>query len=89
MYDKNWLEPTRARMVDDLTSDETWASLYTLCNMLAAEWHAHSHQDISEMTIKGQKVGGGLIPGNPGLFLEIVGIILPLINLWNYPAPKI
>jgi len=32
-------------------------------------------------TIKGQKAGGGPIPGNPHLFPEIVGILLPLISL--------
>ena len=40
------------------------------------------------LTIKGQKVGSGPIPGNPHPFPKIVGIILPFINLWNYPVHK-
>ena len=48
--------------------------------MRQAPWH------YSKATIKGQRVGGGPIPGNPHPFPEIVGIILPLISLWNYPA---
>ena len=33
-------------------------------------------------------MGSGEIFENPHPFPEIVGIILPLISLWNYPAPK-
>ena len=40
------------------------------------------------LPIKGQKLGGRPIPGNPHPFPKIVGIILPLISLWNYPAHK-
>ena len=36
----------------------------------------------------GQKVSGGPIPGNHWPFPKIIGIILPLISLWNYPAHK-
>ena len=39
---------------------------------------------VSRPTVKGQKVGGGPIPGKPRPFPKIVGIILPLISLWNY-----
>ena len=35
---------------------------------------------------KGQKVGGSLTPGKLCSFPEIVGIIIPLISLWNHPA---
>lgn len=35
-----------------------------------------------------QKVGNGTIPRNPCPFLQTVGIILPLISLWNYLAHK-
>ena len=38
-------------------------------------------------TIKGQKVGGGLIPWNFCPFSKIVGIF-PFVSLWNYPALK-
>ena len=38
--------------------------------------------------MKDQEVGGGPISENPYLFSKIIGIILPLISLWNYPAHK-
>ena len=47
-----------------------------------------STMTVPRLTIKGQKGGSGPIPGNPRPFPEIVGIILPLISLWNYPAHK-
>ena len=37
---------------------------------------------VRRLTIKGQKVGGGPIPGNPS-FPRIVGIILPPISLFE------
>ena len=33
-------------------------------------------------------MGGGPIPGNPRRFPKIVGIMLPLISLWNYSAHR-
>ena len=42
----------------------------------------------SRLTKKGQEAGSSPIPGNPHPFPKVVGIILPLINLWNYPAHK-
>jgi len=36
---------------------------------------------IPRLTIKGQKAGGGSIPRNPHLFLEIIGIILLPISI--------
>jgi len=36
---------------------------------------------VPRPTLKGQKVGDGLIPGNLCPFLNTVGIILPLMNL--------
>ena len=43
---------------------------------------------VLRSTIKGQKVGGGPIPGNPHTFLEIAGKIFPLISLGNWPTHK-
>ena len=43
---------------------------------------------VPRLTIKGQKVGDDQISGNPCPFPKIVGITLPLISLWNYPAHK-
>lgn len=42
-----------------------------------------SSMTVSGPMIKGQKVGCGAIPGNPCPFLEIAGLILPLIS----PSP--
>ena len=36
---------------------------------------------VQRLTIVGQKVGGGPIPGNFHPFPKIVGIILPLVSL--------
>ena len=36
---------------------------------------------VLRLTIKGQKVGGGPIPGNLHPFSKIIGIILPLVSL--------
>ena len=36
---------------------------------------------VLRLTIRNQKVGGGAVSGNPFIFPEITGIILPLINL--------
>ena len=47
-----------------------------------------SAMTILRSTIKGQKVGGGPVPGNPYPFLKRVEITLPLISLWNYSAHK-
>ena len=41
---QNWLEPTRTKMAEDLTSTRPWASLYTHCNT-SAKWHTHQHHD--------------------------------------------
>ena len=41
---------------------------------------------ILRPTGKGQKVGSGPTPENPRLFPKIVGIIIPLISLLNYPT---
>ena len=42
----------------------------------------------SKALLKDQGVGGGWNPGNLHPFPKIVGIILPLISIWNYPAYK-
>ena len=41
---------------------------------------------VPRLIIKGQKVSSGPLPRNPFPFPQIVGIILPLISLGNYPA---
>ena len=43
---------------------------------------------VPRPTVKGQKVGGGPISGNLRPFSKIIGIILPLVSLWNYPDHK-
>ena len=43
---------------------------------------------ISRLTVRGQKVGTSPIPRNLHHFPKIVGIISPLISLWNYSAHK-
>ena len=55
------------------------------CNTLATP---PSAMTVLRPTIKGQKVGSGPVPGNLGPFPKIVGIIFPLISLWNYTAHK-
>ena len=43
---------------------------------------------VLKPTIKGQNVSCSPIPGNSHPFHKIVGIILPPVSLWNYPAYK-
>ena len=43
---------------------------------------------VPRLIIKGQKVGGGPVPGNLHSFSKVVGTILPLISLWIFPAHK-
>ena len=74
-------------MAQDLTSIRPWDSLSTYL-LAYAKWCTHQHQDSSMPTIGAQKVGGGPIPGNPYLFPQIIGIILPLSSLWTYLVHK-
>ena len=50
------------------------------------KWHTQRCHDSSKALLKGQGVGGGPNPGNLCPFPQIVGIILPLNNIRNYPA---
>ena len=43
---------------------------------------------VPRLTIKGQKVRGGPVPGNLHPFPKIVGIILPLFSLWKSQSIK-
>ena len=52
------------------------------------KWHTQKCYDSSKALLKDQGVGGGPNPGNVCPFPKIVGIILPLISIWNYPAYK-
>ena len=36
---------------------------------------------VPRLTIEGQKVGGGPVPGDPRPFSKVVGVILPLVGL--------
>ena len=86
-------------MVEDLTSNGPWVSLYAHCNTLAkAKWHTHQHNHTHTHTHQGhqsseanhQRPKSGWWPSSrksPPL-PQIVGIILPLISLWNYPTIK-
>ena len=66
-----------------------WAALYAHCNKLAgAKWHTHSTTTDLRLTRKAKNVGGGPAPGDLHPFPQIVGIILPVVSLWNYPTHK-
>ena len=56
---------------------------------LSTKWHTHGARRVTRPTIKGQKVGGVPSPRNPHPFSKIVRLFLPLLSLWNYPAPQI
>ena len=53
-------------------------------------WTEHisklSDTDSSKTDHKSQKMGSDPTPGNPPLFHQRAGILLPLIRLWNYLA---
>ena len=64
--DKNWLEPTWPKMVEDSTSSRLWASLYAHYNTLTyAKGHTHQPHDSSEADRRRPEVGSGPIPGKP------------------------
>jgi len=73
----------RSKMAEDLMFIRAWASF------ILTVIHQHLNDTptgtmvVPRVTIKGQKVGSGPIPGNLCPFSKIVGIILPLISLWN------
>ena len=77
-HDKNWLEPARSKMADKLTSSRPWASNDTPLRT----------RTVQRLTIKGQKVGDGPVPGNLHPRPKIARIILPFVSLWNYAAHK-
>ena len=88
-YIINWLEPTRFKIMEDLTSSRPWASLHACCILLACDkWNTYHAKTVLRLTIKGQKMGSGPILGNFCPFPEMVGIILQLVSLWNYPVHK-
>lgn len=53
-----------------------------------ARWPMERTHDSSKPTIIDQKLGSGPIPGNLCPLPKLVGRILPLISLWNYPSHK-
>ena len=48
-----------------------------------AKWHVQGARTVPRSNIKDQKVGRGPTPGIPLPFLKTLGIILPLLSLWN------
>ena len=74
--------------MDGLTSSGPRASLYAHCNKLSSKWHAHRPWQCQGWTLKSKKAGSGLILGIPISSPSFVGISLPLISLWSYPAHK-
>ena len=52
------------------------------------KWHTQRCLDSSKARLKDQEMGGGPNPGNLTPSAKIVGITLPLISIWNFPAYK-
>ena len=77
-------------MVEDSTSSGPWASLHTYSNALAqTKWHTHQCPDSSEVNHKRPKKWVmAQFPEISAPSPETVGIIFPLITLWNYPAQE-
>ena len=72
-----------------LSSSSSWPKNRTRVSCIAGGFFTNwaiRESPVPKPNIKGQKVGGGSILGNPHPFPNIVAIILPLISLWNYPA---
>ena len=83
-HDKNLLKPTRSKVAKDSTSSRPWASLYTHCNTLAPKGHTHRQpRQLPGPPEKTKKWPVEPVPGNLHPVSKIVGIILPLISLWN------
>ena len=53
-----------------------------------AKWTPTGIMRGLRLTIKDHKVGIGPVSGTPHPFPQILGIILQLMSLWNYPAHK-
>ena len=66
----------------------SWRTRLDLDPQSASEWHTQRCLNSSKPLLKEQGVGGGPNPGNLCLFPKIVGKILPLVSMWNYPAYK-
>ena len=67
---------------------EDWTSLDLEPHYTFVAIHQHMLSDtptgtitVLRLTIKGQRVGGGPIPGNPRPFPKIFGIIFSLVSL--------
>ena len=74
-------------MVEDVTFNEPWVSLYAHCN---TQCHTHTHQGHQSSEANHRRPKSGWWPNfrrSPPL-PQIVGIILPRISLWNYPTIK-
>ena len=68
---------------------EAWYAAVQESDM--TEWLNWTHQKLSDThgsktDHKGQTMGSDPIPGNPHLFHQRAGRLLPLIRLRNYPA---
>ena len=84
-HDINWLEQNRSKKADCWLPLELEPQYTLIVTHQQAKWHTRRCHDSSKADHRGQKVGGGPIPGNPHHFPKIAGILLPLISLWNYP----
>ena len=76
---KDWLKPTRSKMVEDLTSGVPWASLYAHCNALASKfWGLQNHWDGDcSHEIKGRLLLGRKVMTNLDSILKSRDITLP------------
>ena len=62
--DEGWLEPARSKTAEGPTSSSPCRSLYAQGNTPAVKDTPTSARTLLTVTVKGQKVGGGPVPGN-------------------------
>ena len=87
----HWLNGQEFEKLWEMVMDrEAWRAAVhgaTKSQSWLTNWTERGH-DSSKLLSKEQGVGSGPIPGNLYPFPKIIGIIIPLISLWNYPTHK-
>ena len=83
---KDWHSPRTQHKPIRIKWDQVGRQDQALILNQQVKWHTQRCHASSKALLKDQGVGGGPNPGNLCPFPKIVGIILPLTSIWNYPA---
>ena len=83
-------------VIHGVAKSRTWLSDWTELNWTdtyivtyhQVKWHTHRHYWSFKANHKDKKLDGGPFSGNSHPFPKIIGILFPLITLWNDPLFK-